>query len=231
MEVFCQGDVPPSYIPRRFYTPSDLASHSKNNDCWVAVHGRVLDLTNLMASNRSALSTPILKAAGTDISHWFELDSEGLPTPKLFNDPQLSDMRVPFCPTGRYLHIPTPLPDSSHRDEATDIPWWLDPQYHIGSLATATRKIGLLNVLIGQTCILEVPIEETLAEIATRYHDYNFHALSYTWKRLGRKLDMEKTLEENGVPDEANLLKSLDVDPDEHIPVLHLYFNDDLTEA
>ncbi|EEQ99721.1 hypothetical protein Pmar_PMAR001649 [Perkinsus marinus ATCC 50983] len=88
MEVLCQGDVPPSYTPRRVYTPSDLASHSKNNDCWV------LDLTNLMASNRSALSTPILKAAGTDISHWFELNSEGLPTPKLFNDPQLSNMRV-----------------------------------------------------------------------------------------------------------------------------------------
>lgn len=51
--------------------------------------------------------------------------------------------------------------------------WWLDPQYHIGSLATATRKIGLLNVLIGQTCILEVPIEETLAEIATRLDSPN----------------------------------------------------------
>ncbi|KAF4714412.1 Cytochrome b5 domain-containing protein 1 [Perkinsus olseni] len=226
-----RGDLPTSYTPRRFYTPADLSAHSKNSDCWVAIHGKVLDLTSLLAKERSPLCTPILEAAGTDISHWFDLDEEGLPTPKLFNDPQLSNMRAPLCPTGRYLHIPSTRPDETHREEAIDIPWWRDPQYHIGSFASATRKVGLVNVLTGQTCILEVPVEETAAEISARYREYNCHTDSYTWKRLGKVLDMDKTLNENGIPDETDVLKSLDIDPDEHVPVLHLYFNDDLTEA
>ncbi|KAF4755977.1 Cytochrome b5 domain-containing protein 1 [Perkinsus olseni] len=197
----------------------------------VSMTMHVLDLTSLLAKEWSPLCTPILKAAGTDISHWFGLDEEGLPTPKLFNDPQLSNMRAPLCPTGRYLHLPSSLPDATHREEAVDVPWWRDPQYHIGSFASATRKVSLLNVLTGQACILEVPVEETAAEISARYREYNYHTDSYTWKRLGKVLDMGKTLNENGVPDETDVLKSFDIDPDEHIPVLHLYFNDDLTEA
>lgn len=31
---------------------------------------------------------------------------------------------------------------------------------------------------------------------------YNVHAASYTWKRLGKVLDMNKTLQENGIADE-----------------------------
>ncbi|KAF4678101.1 Cytochrome b5 domain-containing protein 1 [Perkinsus chesapeaki] len=226
-----RGDLPTSYGRKRYYTPADIAVHSKNNDCWVAIYDRVLDLTGLLSKERSALSLPILKAAGTNITHWFELDEEGLPTPKLFIDPELSNMRAPLCPNGRYLHLPSPIPDSDHRKDAVDLPWWRDPQYHIGGFASATRKVGVVNVLTNQTCILEVPVEETISEISDRYIEYNYHAGSYTWKRLGKELDMDKTLEENGVADEAQLLKSLDIDPDEHIPVVHLYFNDDLTEA
>ena len=50
--------------------------------------------------------------------------------------------------------------------------------------------------------------EETVSDIQDRYIAYNGHAASYTWKRLtedGEKfvpLDMNKTLEENGVLDE-----------------------------
>ncbi len=42
---------------------------------------------------------------------------------------------------------------------------------------------------------------------------------------------MESTLEENDIPDETNEYLYLDIDPEEYIPALHLYFNDDLTEA
>ena len=68
-------------------------------------------------------------------------------------------------------------------------------------------------------------------EISFRYLCYNRHAGSYTWKFLGRVLDMEKTLEENGILDDENELKSLDIDVDEYIPTIHVYFNDDLTVA
>ena len=41
-------------------------------------------------------------------------------------------------------------------------------------------------------------------EILERYKSINDHAASYTWKRLGKSIDMEKTLEQNGIPDEKD---------------------------
>jgi hypothetical protein len=57
------------------------------------------------------------------------------------------------------------------------------------------------------------------------------HCASYTWKRLGRVLDMSKNLAENEIPDETDELIELGVDVDDYIPAIHLYFNDDLTIA
>eukprot|EP00352_Strombidinopsis_acuminata_P007422 CAMPEP_0176361780 /NCGR_PEP_ID=MMETSP0126-20121128/17985_1 /TAXON_ID=141414 ORGANISM="Strombidinopsis acuminatum, Strain SPMC142" /NCGR_SAMPLE_ID=MMETSP0126 /ASSEMBLY_ACC=CAM_ASM_000229 /LENGTH=86 /DNA_ID=CAMNT_0017717469 /DNA_START=322 /DNA_END=582 /DNA_ORIENTATION=- len=79
--------------------------------------------------------------------------------------------------------------------------------------------------------ILEVCSEETMNEILDRYIDFNMHSASYTWKRLGRPLDMEKTLEENEIPDETDEFVDLNIDEDAYIPAVHLYYNDDLTEA
>ena len=96
--------------------------------------------------------------------------------------------------------------------------------------------------------VLEVCSEETLGQIRARYLSRNAHAHSYTWKHLRRVLDMNKTLEgfnishshsslwlftfaENGIPDEDAEFEELGLDRDEYIPTLHLYFNDDLTEA
>lgn len=44
-----------------------------------------------------------------------------------------------------------------------------------------------------------------------------------------RPLDMEKTLQENGVADESEEFEELGISEDFYVPVLHLYFNDDLT--
>ena len=79
--------------------------------------------------------------------------------------------------------------------------------------------------------IIQVGSEETINEILNRYKDINEHADSYTWKRLQRPLDMEKTLADNKIPDETDEFISLDIDPDYYIPAIHIYFNDDLTEA
>lgn len=59
----------------------------------------------------------------------------------------------------------------------------------------------------------------------------NLHAASYTWKRLGKVLDMDKNLADNEIPDETEELISLGIDVEDYIPALHLYFNDDLTIA
>jgi hypothetical protein len=42
---------------------------------------------------------------------------------------------------------------------------------------------------------------------------------------------MNKTLDENGIPDETKECLELDIDPEEYIPTIHLYFQDDLTMA
>ena len=40
---------------------------------------------------------------------------------------------------------------------------------------------------------------------------------------------MNLTLLENGIIDETKECEELGIDPDEYIPAIHLYFNDDLT--
>ena len=43
------------------------------------------------------------------------------------------------------------------------------------------------------------------------------------------KMDMSKTLEQSGIFDENTLFESMGIDEDQYIPVVHVYFNDDLT--
>lgn len=98
-----------------------------------------------------------------------------------------------------------------------------------GYLSRKKRKIRILNMLSHQNDLLEVCAEERLRDIRDRYLVYNRHALSYTWKRLGRVLNMDLNLEENGIPDETEEFDQLSIDEDQYIPALHVYFNDDLT--
>lgn len=44
-------------------------------------------------------------------------------------------------------------------------------------------------------------------------------------------VDMSKTLEENGVPDESVEFEELGLPVDMHVPVIFLYYMDDLTVA
>ena len=70
-----------------------------------------------------------------------------------------------------------------------------------------------------------------MEEILKRYITYNAHAASYTWKYDGRNLEMDKTLEENGIADEDEEFYQLGMNDDTYLQAIHLYFNDDLTEA
>ena len=64
----------------------------------------------------------------------------------------------------------------------------------IGSLTTKTRKIKLINMLTKHEDTLEVAQEEPINEILDRYLEINSHAASYTWKRLGKELNMDRNL-------------------------------------
>nr|KAF6415441.1 cytochrome b5 domain containing 1 [Molossus molossus] len=77
---------------------------------------------------------------------------------------------------------------------------------------------------------VEVGALESMWEILHRYLPYNAHAASYTWKYEGEKLNMEYTLEENGIRDEEEEFDYLNMDGTLHTPAILLYFNDDLTE-
>ena len=70
----------------------------------------------------------------------------------------------------------------------------------------------------------------------TSYLAYNGHSSSYTWKRtdsnaVARILNMRETLDANGIPDESLAFDALNIDEDQFIPIIHLYFSDDLTVA
>jgi hypothetical protein len=84
-------------------------------------------------------------------------------------------------------------------------------------------------MLSKQDDTIKVAKEETMNEILDRYLPLNSHAASYTWKRLCQPLDMDLTLEENGIEDETDEYKELNIEPDSYIPCIHLYYNDDLT--
>jgi hypothetical protein len=207
-----------------YYSAAEVAEHNVMADCWVSFFGKVYDLTSLVEEHKGVLAQPILKHAGQDISNWFDPRSK---EPKTYMHPELG-IEVPFCPHGRYVHIPPDEP-TADLETSTDLPWWRDLKYLVGKLSAKSRKIKIVNVLTKQEDLVNVCAEETCAEIRNRYLKYNSHALSYTWKRLGRCLDMNKTLEENGVKDESEEFAKLGMDPEEHIPALHIYFNDDLT--
>jgi len=86
-----------------------------------------------------------------------------------------------------------------------------------------------MNTLTKDEVMIDVASEECMNEILDRYLCQNFHAASYTWKRLGKVLDMTLTLADNAIPDETEECLALGIDPEEYTPTIHLYFDDDLT--
>ena len=63
--------------------------------------------------------------------------------------------------------------------------------------------------------------------VTERERAYEHIAILYV---PGKNLDMNKTLQQNGISDETEAFYELNMDEDEFLPAIHLYFNDDLTE-
>lgn len=204
----------------RYYLESEVAKHNLENDCWVSVFGKVLDLTTLLANNAGVLAQPIIRSAGEDVSHWFDPDTQ---EPKTHVD-VVSGMKVPYLPHGRYIHVPPNDPTTTWNCDFA-APWWKDDQYCIGLLSKKKRLVKVVNTLTSQEDVLEVCCEETLADIKQRYRSYNDKIDSYTWKRMGRPLNMNLNLEDNDIPDETSQFQQLGLSPDTYIPAIHIYFN------
>lgn len=222
---------------RQFYTPFEVSQHNSNSDCWVSIFHKVYDITPLLAdelaAGRGTLTEPLVKFAGQDLSDWFDKKTGGV---KRVVDPR-SNLLLPFLPHGRFAHV-APLEPVANWATDFETTWWKDDEkYCIGKLSRHTRVVRILNVLTKQTTDLEVGSEETLEEIQDRYEDWNTHSVSYTWKVLDpddrqfRPLDMDRTLDENGIPDHKDELDRLGIPAYRFVPTIHAYFNDDLTVA
>ncbi|KAG8461651.1 hypothetical protein KFE25_001269 [Diacronema lutheri] len=214
---------------RRYYTPREVAEHDSAEDCWVSFFGQVHHLTPLLEANKGILAQPIIDHAGQDITHWFDSVTRDV---KSYVDPA-TELRAPYTPMGRFIHVP-PLEPTADWVVGFEKPWWKDEQYVVGKLTAMTRPLSVKNMLTRQQHRLEVCAEESMDEILQRYLDCNNHAGSYTWKRtdskqIGRVLDMGKTLDENGIPDERPTFDALSIDDEYYVPTVHLYFADDLT--
>jgi hypothetical protein len=167
---------------QRFYTLEEVSSHNTANDCWVILFGEVYNLTRILQENiTNALTTPLIDAAGTDITYWFDTNSR---EPRVKVNLQ-TGQRESYCPGGKYLHV----------DSESEVKWWKDSKNIIGKLTKKARRLRIINMINDHCTILEVPAEETIREILNRYLKFNKHGASYVWKRLGRPLDMQKTLE------------------------------------
>jgi len=212
-----------------WWTPAEIAIRNKEDDLWVSFLGKVYDLTALAQKyDGDVLLKPIVECAGTDISHWFNPETGEVRT---HIDP-VTGCVVAYTPKGRFLHIPPPVPRT---DWSSDVgtPWWKDMEYCIGNLTSKTRALRVVNILSSQEQLIEVCTEESMNEIQKRYMTYNTHARSYTWKFNGRVLDMDKTLDANGVPDESEQFYNLAIDDTNEVCIseVQVYYNDDLTEG
>jgi hypothetical protein len=219
--------VPAAAATKRFFTANEVREHGSEDDAWVSARGKVLDLTSLIAKYRGTLTQPLVRVAGSDISHWFDHSTGDLK--KCIDD--TTGLETYAQPFGRFVHVPTLRADTTV-DATYDLPWWNDPTFVIGELTKKSRKVRIVNTLNGHETMLEVCSEETLQEILNRYLAINAHAASYTWKRIDtepRVLDMAKTLDENRIGDESDEFEALGLPADFYIPAVHLYFNDDLT--
>ena len=230
--VISKKDLPAPSRKHRYYTPDEVKLHNTANDCYVSIFHEVFDLTKYIQENYSSLMEPLIKAAGTDISHWFDPKTGD---PKTCILPGTSLLSF-YSPDGLYPNIPPSFPDAEW-DYNFDIPWWKNDNYKIGKLTKKVRKINIMNTLTEHVDLIECCQEETINEILERYKKYNDHADSYTWKRLQKKLDMDLTLDENDVPDEKDDHFAIydddakNIEAEEYVPIIHLYFNDDLTES
>ena len=70
---------PRPYKLRNYYTPKEVAEHNTHDDCWVSLFNQVFDLSKLIHDNyQKPECDPIVLAAGTDITHWFDKSTQSV---------------------------------------------------------------------------------------------------------------------------------------------------------
>lgn len=135
---------------------------------------------------------------------------------------------MPYTPHGPIPHINPQVPTPNWRPITK--PWWKDEKYVIGRLTEKPRPVRFVNALAPpgrNMSVVWVPKEENLQKIAERIQPQNSNAKNYTFKHEGRKIDMEKKLEENQIFDERDKFLRLSLTDDDHVPAIILCYNGD----
>ncbi|MEN2498298.1 MAG: Cytochrome b5 domain-containing protein 1 [Marteilia pararefringens] len=238
-------------ILKAFYLPEELKLHCSEQDLWVVIHSRIYNLSAIIEKYRGCdkrLLEPLIKKAGRDISHWFEAETLQVllaiqidliysKYPISYIDPETT-LRLYACPDGPFLGIPETLEERKTTESSFDtdsVDWWKSEEFLVGYLTSEVQTIRVLNTLTGRSAILRICSEWTIDEISRHFSKIlNSHSRSYTWKYLGRELDMSRDLGENKVKNHQKELIELNVEIDHKmfensVTTLELYFNDDLT--
>ncbi|XP_026747766.1 cytochrome b5 domain-containing protein 1 [Trichoplusia ni] len=246
------------YTNQQWFTPAEVAIHNKPSDCWITLNGLVYDLTKWLNvqfkickcphtcscavktwfcnncveycpcfkhgyfyCDGKRLAMSIVAYAGKDVSHWFR-NGEW----RYYIHPIIGS-RTTLRVHGHGFSRPV-VPSTRWRPMETA--WWNTETYVVGKATEKTRPIRITNTLTGNTVTLEVCSEETIYEIMMRYYPHNNHLWSYSWRYLGKPLNLSKNLDDNGIPDERDRFSDVALPDNIHIPAILLYYNDDLTE-
>ncbi|KAF5306966.1 hypothetical protein FQR65_LT07188 [Abscondita terminalis] len=204
--------------------PFEVVVHNKPQDCWVSLLGKVLNVTSLIEEFKEYGNVrPILEQAGKDLSHWFNEYTNDIAH---YVHP-LTGALIPYTPHGSIPHVHQTVPTTKWKP--IKCPWWNDPELEVGKLSKRVRPIKIANMLTGQQCMINVCCEDPVIRIAERYSIFNSDPLSYTWRfsESDDFLDMNKSLEENGVFDERDAFTDLGLPQNLHIPSIFIYYNDD----
>ncbi|CAF0812926.1 unnamed protein product [Rotaria sordida] len=200
-----------------FYTFNELAEHNDSTDAWICIFSYIYDITSLIQKTKGTrVHQLLIDYAGQDISSWFD---EQLHKPRKRIDPHTNESVLLI----KDLSI----------IETFGTPFWQTKDLLIGRLIEHPRYIRLIhNFSPKHSYLLEIAEEETIGQIAKKFLKYNSHIFSYIWLYNGKKLDFNKTLTENGIPNEEFFHDTYGWRSDnENCPTILLFFSDDLTIA
>ncbi|XP_074991142.1 cytochrome b5 domain-containing protein 1 isoform X2 [Calonectris borealis] len=128
---------------------------------WVSARGRGLALGPFLRDRPGDPQLrPLLEAAGSDVSHWF--------------DPQTGDPLTRVDPQSglRRWCLPGGAPPEPRSDWAPprSPPWWADPRLEVGRLTAEPRPLRLRNTLTGQEHVIEGDTASMSPSVILAFH-------------------------------------------------------------
>ncbi|XP_022166454.1 cytochrome b5 domain-containing protein 1-like [Myzus persicae] len=205
-----------------YFLPEEVWSHKTREDCWLTIYGSVKNVSGLIEEfgHDGDLVNPILREAGKDVSYWFEKNGLGeiILKTRLHPETGARVSKLPF----RIPHQPKFEPDVDWEPEIITTPWWADDKYNVGVETVRPINVRVTNPLIKRSATIRICLEDTVRRIMERYSVYNPKIWTYKMKYLGKPLNKNLNLSQNGVT-----LKYED-SVEDFVPTLMLHYQERL---